>query len=148
MVKVTNGVIAYMSPNGDNANDGLTMLTPKKSIYGVLNSIENVETIIFLEGEYVSGVNYFDSAFGQQGQVINQPINFIGLGKVIFNNLNNYPIKFENSVYCENIHFKGGNNCVVVNHSSRQYYSVFNHCTFSNSYTLNGLALLGGLGCD
>ncbi len=136
-IKTTNGVPVYISPNGNHDADGLTVLSPVKTIDEAM-SIENVETVIFLEGEYLIDVNY------SRNNHVRKPVNFIACGNVVFNNIADYaPIVFEKSAYVEGIHFKHGANTVIAALDSSSVVT-FKNCVFSESDSLNGLSILGG----
>ena len=137
-VENTNGVVVYMSPDGSNSNDGLTVITPVKSLQKALD-IENVNTIICLEGTYVSGINF------SVGQIITKEVNIIGIGNVVFDNLTNACIRFYRTIYCENIHFKGGDTAVACELATYDRKATFYKCTFSESFANNGLSILGGI---
>lgn len=135
-VEIQNGVVVFIKPDGDHNADGLTVLTPLKTISEAM-SVANVQTVVFLDGIYTAGVNFF------AGETINKPINFVASGNVTIDNGTGDPIKFKKSMYCDGIHFKGGNNTVIVEIGADDV-SYFENCTFSDSTTLNGLAVLGG----
>ena len=138
-ITTVNGVTAFIAPNGDDTNTGLTVLAPKKTIESAL-AISNVKTIIFAEGTYTRGTNF------TSGLTVSQDINFIATGDVIIDNGANYsPITFTGNVYCEGITFNGGNNTVITAQTATQT-ATFYKCKFRNSNTLNGLALQGGKG--
>lgn len=143
VVKKDNGKVIFISPNGSDSANGLTILTPVKTLNKAL-SISNVETIIFLEGEYIANTNF------DIGSEINISVNFIGIGNVVIDNIsgsNNAPINFKSSCYVRNIHFKHGNNTVKATLSNDEV-AVFDECTFSNSdgaLWSNGLSILGGI---
>ena len=42
-IKVENGKTVYLSPDGSDANDGLTIVTPKKTMSSAL-SVQNVQS--------------------------------------------------------------------------------------------------------
>ncbi len=137
-IKKTNGVTVFISPNGSHDADGLTVLTPLKTIEECL-AVDNVETIIFLEGTYTTAINFFT------GTVIDKDINFIGLGNVVIDNGgDNTPITFTGNLYCENIHFMRGNNAVITQQASDKK-ATFNKCVFSESDSNNGLSARGGI---
>lgn len=134
----STGVSVFISENGNDSNDGLTVNTPKKTIESCL-TVSNIQTIIFLSGTYTAGTNF------TAGLTITATINFVGAGTVIINNGDGNPIKFTNNVYCENITFKGGNNTVISQQSSGTKVSVFYRCKFAEAYRSNGLSIMGGL---
>lgn len=137
-IKKTNGATVFISPNGSHDADGLTVLTPLKTIEECL-TVENVETIIFLEGTYTSSTHFY------VGSVVDKDINFIGLGEVIIDNVgDNAPITFTGNLYCENIHFMRGNNAVITQQTSDKK-ATFNKCVFSDSDSNNGLSAKGGI---
>lgn len=137
-IKKTNGVTVFISPNGSHDADGLTVLTPLKTIEECL-AVDNVETIIFLEGTYTTAISFFT------GTVIDKDINFIGLGNVVIDNGgDNTPITFTGNLYCENIHFMRGNNAVITQQASDKK-ATFNKCVFSKSDSNNGLSAKGGI---
>lgn len=137
-IRITNGVTAFISTNGNDSNDGLTVATPKKTLESAL-SISNVQTVIALEGTYKAGTNY------TAGLRMTQAINLVGLGEVIFDNENNAPITFARSAYCENIHFKRGNdNNVIFEDYNGDSTFVLYKCIFSESSALNGVRIYGG----
>lgn len=133
----TLGVVVFLSPDGNDTNDGLTVITPKKTLEGALG-VTNVNTIIMLSGTYTSGVHF------TAGAQVNQSINIIGVGEVAVDNVDGRtPIVFNQNCYIENVHFKHGNNSVIVvlGASGR---CVFNKCVFSDANTLNGISIEGG----
>jgi|GEM_PF-2145423 len=69
------GKTYYVSPNGSDSNDGLTIGTPLKGIDTAVAK-SDVETIILLEGNY-----YLDENWTTQ-IVINKSLNIIGKGNV------------------------------------------------------------------
>ena len=141
-ITTANGVKIFMSENGSDSNNGLTVLTPVKTLSKAL-SISNVDTILVLSGTYTSGVHF------TTGQTVSTPVNIIGIGTVIFDNVDdaeNDPINITVSAYIENIHFKHGNNTIKA---TLDLYSVvvFNKCIFSESDNVrwsNGMAIKGG----
>ena len=134
----SNGVVVFLSPNGNDSNDGLTVLTPKKTFASAL-AVTNVLTLILLEGTYSAGTHF------TAGLQITTPINMIGIGNVIIDNVSNQmPIRTYRSLYCENIHFRHGANTLIVELSTSDREACFYHCTFSESNTVNGLSVLGG----
>ena len=137
-IKKDNGVVVYWSPNGSHDADGLTVITPVKTLAEAL-AVENVNTIICLEGTYVSGTNYSDN------QIVTKEVNIIGLCNVVFDNATNHCIRFYRSVYCENIHFKGGDTTVACELATYDRKATFYKCTFSESVANNGLAVFGGI---
>ena len=132
-----SGILTFISPTGNDAADGLTVSTPKKTIEACL-AVSDMITIVFAEGTYTAGVNY------TAGLVISQPVNFVGTGKVIIDNLTGSPITFADDVYCENIIFKGGDNTVKTLQTSADNTSAFFRCQFVESYLNNGLSVRGG----
>lgn len=136
-IKNTSGVVVYISPNGSHNADGLTVITPVKTLAEAL-AVENVNTIICLEGTYVSDTNYFSA------QRVTKEVNIIGIGDVIFDNTAKPCIRFYDSIYCENIHFKGGNTAVACEFENAKKTATFYKCIFSESVANNGLAILGG----
>lgn len=137
-IKLENGINVFMSPDGLDTNDGLTVLTPKKTLASAL-AVTNVNTIILAEGTYEAGTHY------AAGAEITQAVNLIGVGNVIFDNQSGMPLNFYRSIFCDNIHFKGGNNTVVVKLGAYDRVATFYHCTFTDSIANNGLAIQGGL---
>lgn len=136
-IKKDNGVVVYWSPNGSHDADGLTVITPVKTLAEAL-AVENVNTIICLEGTYVSGTNY------SSAQQVTKEVNIIGIGNVVFDNKTNPCIRFYRSVYCENIHFKGGDTAIACELAIDERTATFYNCIFSESVANNGLAVFGG----
>jgi hypothetical protein len=73
--KSGSGVTYYVAPDGDDSNDGLTVITPLLGIDTAIAKAD-VETVILLEGDYFLNVNYTTQL------IINKSINLIGRGKV------------------------------------------------------------------
>lgn len=137
-ISIENGVTVFMDSDGNDTNDGLSVLTPKKTLESAL-AISNVQTIIVLEGDYVAGTHY------TAGRRVTQPVNIVGIGNVVLDNGNGAPITFARNLYCENIHFKHGNdNTVIWDAYAEDSTAVFYNCEFSDSYALNGVRLFGG----
>lgn len=143
------GINVFLSPDGDDVNDGLSIRTPKKTIAGAL-SVKNIQTLLMAEGVYKSGENFI------AGEEIEKSINIIGLGNVVIDNgigKKNAPICIKNSCYIESVHFSYGWNTIKVLLSESQTV-VFSKCVFSDSdraENSNGLSILGGtsyvIGC-
>lgn len=143
------GINVFLSPDGDDVNDGLSIRTPKKTIAGAL-SVKNIQTLLMAEGVYKSGENFI------AGEEIEKSINIIGLGNVVIDNgigKKNAPICIKNSCYIESVHFSYGWNTIKVLLSESQTV-VFSKCVFSDSDRVensNGLSILGGtsyvIGC-
>lgn len=133
----SSGVNVFLSTNGNDTNSGLNVLEPKKTIESAL-AVSNINTLIFAEGDYTAGIHF------TAGLSISASLNLIGIGNVVINSSIGNPITFTNSFYCENIHFKGGNNTVKTDMNSLAKTATFYKCIFSESYTMNGLAVLGG----
>ena len=136
LIKIENGVVVFMSPDGDDNNTGLTITQPKKTLASALG-VSNVETIILLSGTYTLGTHYIS-------QQITQEINLIANGEVVFDNGNSNPLYFYRSAYIEGVHFKGGNSTVVAVLSTDERTATFYKCIFSESITDNGLTIQGG----
>lgn len=144
-----DGINVFLSPDGDDVNDGLSIRTPKKTIAGAL-SVKNIQTLLMAEGVYKSGENFI------AGEEIEKSINIIGLGNVVIDNgigEKNAPICIKNSCYIESVHFSYGWNTIKVLLSESQTV-VFSKCVFSDSdraENSNGLSILGGtsyvIGC-
>lgn len=138
MISNVNGVVVFMSPDGNDTNNGLSVLTPKKTLAAAL-AVSNVNTLIMLEGTYQSGVHF------TAGMQITQAVNIIGVGNVIIDNIDDrLPLRFYRSLYCENIHFKHGKNTVSSTLDAADRIACFYKCKFSESNKLNGLAVEGG----
>lgn len=143
------GINVFLSPDGDDVNDGLSIRTPKKTIAGAL-SVKNIQTLLMAEGVYKSGENFI------AGEEIEKSINIIGLGNVVIDNgigKRNAPICIKNSCYIESVHFSYGWNTIKVLLSESQTV-VFSKCVFSDSdrgENSNGLSIFGGtsyvIGC-
>lgn len=137
-----DGINVFLSPDGDDVNDGLSIRTPKKTIAGAL-SVKNIQTLLMSEGVYKSGKNFI------AGEEIEKSINIIGLGNVVIDNgigEKNAPICIKNSCYIESVHFSYGWNTIKVLLSESQTV-VFSKCVFSDSDRAdnsNGLSILGG----
>lgn len=137
-----DGINVFLSPDGDDVNDGLSIKTPKKTIAGAL-SVKNIQTLLMSEGVYKSGKNFI------AGEEIEKSINIIGLGNVVIDNgigEKNAPICIKNSCYIESVHFSYGWNTIKVLLSESQTV-VFSKCVFSDSDRAdnsNGLSILGG----
>ena len=144
-----DGINVFLSPDGDDINDGLSIRTPKKTIAGAL-SVENIQTLLMAEGVYKSGENFI------AGEEIEKSINIIGLGNVVIDNgigEKNAPICIKNSCYIESLHFLHGYNTLKAVLSENKVIALFK-CIFSDSdraENSNGLSILGGtsyvIGC-
>lgn len=149
----SDGVVVYMSPTGSDTADGLTVYTPKLTLSSAL-AVTNVTTIVLLPGTYTVGTHF------AAGQEVTSAINLIsacnptietgqhnltGVGGVIIDSGEGAPIIFKDNLYCEGVMFRGGNNTVIVRLADTTKHAVFYRCMFCNSYTLNGLAMEGGL---
>ena len=77
IIQRENGVTVYLSPNGSDDNDGLTLNNPKLTLESAL-SVNNVLTIILESGIYYQGVNF------TSGLIINQDVNIICNGYCYF----------------------------------------------------------------
>ena len=60
-VSVNN--IIFVSPNGDDANDGLASSTPVKSWTGMLNVANNGDAVFFMAGEHEFVNDYVETSF-------------------------------------------------------------------------------------
>lgn len=144
-----DGINVFLSPDGDDENDGLSIRTPKKTIAGAL-SVKNIQTLLMAEGVYKSGENFI------AGEEIEKSINIIGLGNVVIDNgigEKNAPICIKNSCYIESLHFLHGYNTLKAVLSENKVIALFK-CIFSDSdraENSNGLSILGGtsyvIGC-
>lgn len=134
----TNGVVVFVSPNGNDENNGLTVSTPKKTLESALG-ISNVVSLILLQGTYTAGTHF------TAGLSISKEINMIGIGNVVIDSRTGNPITFTKNSYVENVIFKGGNNAVISALESTSNYITFYRCKFCESYRLNGLAIQGGI---
>lgn len=144
-----DGINVFLSPDGDDVNDGLSIRTPKKTIAGAL-SVKNIQTLLMAEGVYKSGENFI------AGEEIEKSINIIGLGNVVIDNgigEKNAPICIKNSCYIEFLHFLHGYNTLKAVLSENKVIALFK-CIFSDSdhaENSNGLSILGGtsyvIGC-
>lgn len=144
-----DGINVFLSPDGDDVNDGLSIRTPKKTIAGAL-SVKNIQTLLMAEGVYKSGENFI------AGEEIEKSINIIGLGNVVIDNgigEKNAPICIKNSCYIESIQFLHGYNTLKAVLSENKVIALFK-CIFSGSdmaENSNGLSILGGtsyvIGC-
>lgn len=70
-----DGVTYYVSEDGDDTNDGLTISEPLKSI-DVAIAKADAETVVLLEGNYYADTNFTTEL------VIDKSINLIGIGDV------------------------------------------------------------------
>lgn len=144
-----DGINVFLSPDGDDENDGLSIRTPKKTIAGAL-SVKNIQTLLMAEGVYKSGENFI------AGEEIEKSINIIGLGNVVIDNgigEKNAPICIKNSCYIESLQFLHGYNTLKAVLSENKVIALFK-CIFSGSdmaENSNGLSILGGtsyvIGC-
>lgn len=144
-----DGINVFLSPDGDDVNDGLSIRTPKKTIAGAL-SVKNIQTLLMAEGVYKSGENFI------AGEEIEKSINIIGLGNVVIDNgigEKNAPICIKNSCYIESLQFLHGYNTLKAVLSENKVIALFK-CIFSGSdmaENSNGLSILGGtsyvIGC-
>lgn len=136
------GINVFLSPDGDDVNDGLSIRTPKKTIAGAL-SVKNIQTLLMAEGVYKSGENFI------AGEEIEKSINIIGLGNVVIDNgigEKNAPICIKNSCYIESLQFLHGHNTLKAVLSENKVIALFK-CIFSGSdmaENSNGLSILGG----
>ena len=136
------GINVFLSPDGDDVNDGLSIRTPKKTIAGAL-SVKNIQTLLMAEGVYKSGENFI------AGEEIEKSINIIGLGNVVIDNgigEKNAPICIKNSCYIESLQFLHGYNTLKAVLSENKVIALFK-CIFSGSdmaENSNGLSILGG----
>ena len=137
-----DGINVFLSPDGDDVNDGLSIRTPKKTIAGAL-SVKNIQTLLMAEGVYKSGENFI------AGEEIEKSINIIGLGNVVIDNgigEKNAPICIKNSCYIESLQFLHGYNTLKAVLSENKVIALFK-CIFSGSdmaENSNGLSILGG----
>lgn len=129
------GKTYYLSPNGSDDNSGLSPSVPLKTLESALSHYD-VNTIILLDGEYVSGINF------QPGIEINKELNIEGDGDVSIDSLSGEPIRITNGCYVENIAFNRGN--VALNCQLKEGLCVFVECSFNNSVTSNGFQAEGG----
>ena len=142
-VNIQGGINVFLSPDGDDTNDGLSIRTPKKTLAEAL-SIKNIQTLLMTEGVYKSGKNFM------AGEEIKKSINIIGLGDVVIDNgmdERNAPICIKSSCYIESLHFLHGYNTVKTMLSENQVIAFFK-CIFSDSDKVensNGLNVLGGI---
>ena len=132
-----NGVVVFVSTNGDDSNDGLTISTPKKTFESAL-AVSDVTSLILLEGNYNVGTHF------TAGLTVSADINIIGIGNVVISSGTGNPVTFTGNLYCENVIFSGGNNTVIFKPTTASKTGTFYHCKFKNSYRLNGLSIQGG----
>lgn len=124
----------YISPNGNDSNDGLSITTPLKTIDVALNK-SDIDTIILLEGDYYVGTHISAD--------IATVVNIIGKGNVrIIAKVTQDNVKFTTGCYVENVIFYGGTTACTCQIGDN--LMCFNRCTFENAYYTNGLSVLGG----
>ena len=124
----------YVSPVGDDTNDGLDSNAPLFSITAALSKTD-VNTIILLPGVYLNGTHFTPAP-------ITKAINIIGIGKVVLKTNSGNGVKINESVYVENIIFDGGDyacDCALTTE-----VVAFNRCVFSHAYPYSGVHVVGG----
>ena len=127
----------FVSPKGNDANNGLTPDAPLLSIATAINK-SDVNTIILLPGEYKNGVNF------SQTTEINKEINIIGKGKVSLSSAGTgSSIKITSGCYIENVIFDGGLTALTA--ELEEDLCVFVNCKILNSSEANGFTALGGI---
>lgn len=130
-----NTATYYMSPDGDDSNDGLDEKTPLKTLAAALEKAD-VNTIILLHGTYENGVHFGATE-------INKEINLIGRGAVVLKSTSyQSSVLFTAACYVENIVFNGGKTG-ACRATLQTELLVFDRCAFINSWD-NGLRALGG----
>ena len=136
----------YVSPDGDDANSGLTNKLAKKTITSALSA--NANTIVLLEGTYVGGTHFTNDA-----ELSN--VNLIGVGNVIVDANGGRPFKVVGNFFCKNITFTNGNlgslHTYITDTTS---ICTYIECRFNNSLvdnqsiasaqSLGGLRIQGG----
>ena len=130
-----NGKTYYVSPNGLSNHDGTSPDTPFNHIQKALN-MEDANTIILLDGEYISNTHFY------AGCEIAKSVNIIGYGNVIINNGSNEPMVVKNACYFENIRFTGGKSALST--LLQKELCTFVDCVFEKSTVSNGFSAVGG----
>ena len=136
-ITVENGVVGFIAPDGNDSNSGLDVLHPKRTFASVFG-ISNIQTVVLEEGTYTAGTHFTN------GMEITQAVNLVGDGNVIIDNGTGSPLNFYRSIFCENIHFKGGFDALIVKLGTIDRTATFINCKFSESMTGNGLTIQGG----
>lgn len=131
----SDGATYYVSPNGDDTNNGLSPSAPLKSINTAVAKTD-VNTIILLGGTYYNGTHFTSTPIAKE-------INIIGVGKVVLRTEGtSYPLTIQAGCYIENIIFDGGYSACTTELTTE--LCVFNKCAFLNSGSSNGLTAKGG----
>lgn len=144
--KIAGKTTIYLSPTGDDANDGLLPAKAKKSIESAIQT--HAKTIILQEGNYRAGVNF------KNGTSISD-LNLIGEGRVIIDNMGANPLVIRGKAFIRNIEFINGNwgslRTYIENpHAVCTYIKCkFNHSLVDNeeigkAKSLGGLRIQGG----
>ena len=127
----------FISPDGFDTNDGLTPITPKKTIESA-KSVGN--TIVFLDGTYIAGVNFTNG-------VSISGYNLLGYGNVTIDNNNGSPIAINGDAFVDGIKFVNGNDgSLKINIGTTTEICCLSNCEFNNSVgnSNGGLVAMGG----
>lgn len=127
----------FISPDGLDTNDGLTPITPKKTIESA-KSVGN--TIVFLDGTYMAGVNFTNG-------VSISGYNLLGYGNVTIDNNNGSPIAINGDAFVDGIKFVNGNDgSLKINIGTTTEICCLSNCEFNNSVgnSNGGLVAMGG----
>jgi hypothetical protein len=126
----------FVSVNGNDQNNGLTPATAFRTLDTAIAQTD-VNTIILLSGEYVSGVNFSANIN------INKEINIVGIGNVVLKNKSaEYSITVTAPVFVQNITFDGG--YYALKCQLHDELCVFDKCRFYNSSVGDGFRAFGG----
>ena len=157
-VSVNN--IIYVSPIGDDANDGLTKSTPVKSWTGLLNVANSGDAIFFMEGEHEFVDDFVDTAnmamFRDNSKKLffysdpnKTKLNFtVTKGTNSYGRVQFFSLENEDTILCNlNINIKstvGGGTYDALNFSSNYQYCYNCFITISTNWTSIGGCHGGG----
>lgn len=143
---INTGKTIYMSPDGEDKNNGLRPQSPKKTLGSALH--DEPITIILLNGTYSSKVNF------KPGQEI-KDVNLIGMGGVVIDNQGNPPLVIKGNAFIKNISFVNGSYGSLRAYITDTISEVtYQYCKFNSSVadnpdvtkakSLGGLRIQGG----
>ena len=157
-VSVNN--IIYVSPNGDDANDGLSDSTPVKSWTGMLNVANNGDAVFFMAGEHEFVNDFVDRNDMKMIRDNSKKLFFysnpnktklnftITKSTTFYNTVQFFSLENEDTILCNlNINIKstvGGGNYDAMNFSSKYQYCYNCFITISTQWSAIGGSYGGG----
>lgn len=133
-IKNNEKKVYYISPDGNDENNGLTPDKPLKLLSTALSK-EDCLTVICLEGTYTSDNGIVNTVIENK--------NIIGIGNSIFDFGSAESVQIDGNAYIENITFKGGwQNFKAALLDNNILY--LNKCNFVDCKAFNSISILGG----